>query len=62
MTAGWFEDRIPVGARFFARVQTGPETHPTSCKFGTGSVPGVICGRGETLTRHTLPVPRSKTE
>jgi hypothetical protein len=29
------------GARFFAHVQTGPETHPASCTMGTGSFPGV---------------------
>ena len=28
--------KIPVGARFFAPVQTGPETHPASCTMGTG--------------------------
>jgi hypothetical protein len=34
-------DRIPVGARFFAHVQTGPGAHPASCTMGTGSFPGV---------------------
>jgi hypothetical protein len=34
-------DRMPVGARFFAHVQTGPGTHPTSCTMGTESFPGV---------------------
>src|SRR5215467_10205785 len=34
-------DRIPVGARFFAHVQTGPAAHPASCTMGTGSFPGV---------------------
>ena len=33
--------RIPVGARFSAPVQTGPEAHPASCTMGTGSFPGV---------------------
>jgi hypothetical protein len=33
-----------------------------SCKMGTGSCPGVRCGRGLTLTPHPLLVPRSKTE
>jgi hypothetical protein len=28
-------------ARFFAHVQTGPETHPASCTMGTGSFTGV---------------------
>ena len=31
--------KIPVGARFSSPVQTGPETHPASCKMGTGSFP-----------------------
>jgi hypothetical protein len=34
-------DRIPLGARFFAHVQTGPEAHPASCTMDTGSFPGV---------------------
>jgi hypothetical protein len=34
-------DRISVGARFSAPVQTGPGAHPASCKIGTGSFPGV---------------------
>jgi hypothetical protein len=35
------EKKIPVGARFFAPVQTGPGTHPASSTMGTGSFPGV---------------------
>jgi len=42
--------KIPVGARFFTPVQTGPEAHPASCTMGTGSFLGVSCGRGMTLT------------
>ena len=30
------EDRIPVGARFTAPVQTGPGFHPASYTAGTG--------------------------
>jgi len=30
-----------VGARFYATVQTGPGTHPTSYAMGTGSFLGV---------------------
>ena len=30
----------------FPSVQTGPGAHPSSCKMGTGSLPGVKCGRG----------------
>jgi hypothetical protein len=48
------------GARFSAPVQTGPRVHPSSCKMGTGSFPGVESGRGMTLTPHPLVVPRSK--
>jgi len=33
----WSEDRIPVGARFSAPVQTGPGTHPASYTMGAGS-------------------------
>jgi len=45
--------------RDFPPVQTGPRAHPTSCKMGTGSFPGVKCGRGVLLPTHSLPVPRS---
>jgi hypothetical protein len=34
-------DRILVGARFFAAVQTGPGAHPASCTMAIGSFPGV---------------------
>ena len=34
-------DRIPVGARFSAPVQTGPGVYPASYTMGTGSFPGV---------------------
>ena len=47
-------DRIPVGARFSAPVQTGPGSHPASCTMGTGSLPGVKSGRGVTLTPYPL--------
>jgi hypothetical protein len=40
-------DRIPVGARFSAAVQTGHGAHPASYTMGTGSFPGVMRpGRG----------------
>ena len=46
-------DRIPVGARFSAPVQTGPGAHPASYTRGTGSFPGVKRpGRG---VDHLLP-------
>jgi len=34
-------DRMPVGTRFSAPVQTGPGAHPVFCKMGTGSFQGV---------------------
>jgi len=53
-------DRIPVGARFSARVQTGPGVQPASCIMGTGSFPGMKSGRDVTLTPHTILVPWSR--
>jgi hypothetical protein len=51
--AGWFGDRIPVGATFSAPVQTGCEAHPASYTMRTGSFPGVkLLGRG---VDHTSP-------
>ena len=41
LRAGWSGDRIPVGARISAPVQTGPGAHPASCIIRTGSFPGV---------------------
>ena len=35
------------GARFSSPVQTGPGAHPTSCRMGTGSFPGLKSGRGD---------------
>ena len=48
LRAGRSGDRIPVGARFSAPVQTGPGAHPTSRTMDTGSFPGVN-GRGVVL-------------
>ena len=45
--------------RDFPPVQTGPGAHPAFYKMGTGSFPGVKCGRGVLLTTHPLLVPRS---
>ena len=41
LRAGRSGDRIPVGARFSAPVQTCPGAHPASCTLRTGSFPGV---------------------
>jgi len=60
LRVGRFGDRIPVGARFSAPVQTGPEAQPASCKMGIGSLPGVKSGRGVTATPHPLLVPWSR--
>ena len=60
LRAGRSGDRIPVGARFSAPVQTGPGAHPAFCTIGTGSFPGVKSGRGVTLTPHRLLVPWSR--
>jgi hypothetical protein len=62
IATGYGLDRIESRwrARFSTPVQTGPGTHPVSCTMGTGSFPGVECGRGVTLTPHPLLVLRSK--
>ena len=59
LRAGRSGDRIPVGARLSAPVQTGPGAHPASCTMGTGSFPGVKSGHSVTLTPHPLLVPWS---
>jgi hypothetical protein len=47
LRAGGYGDRIPVGARFSAPVQTGPGAYPTFYTMGTGSFPSVMRrGRG----------------
>ena len=60
MRAGRSGNRLPVGARFSAPVQTGLGAHPASCTMGTGSFPGVKNGRGVTLIPHPLLVPWSR--
>ena len=46
-------DRIPMKARFYASVQTGPGAHPASYTMGTGSFPGVK--RPGRVVDHPLP-------
>jgi hypothetical protein len=53
LQAGRSEDRIPVGARFSAPIQTGLEAHPASDAMGTGSFPGES-SRGVALTTHPI--------
>jgi len=47
------------GRDFSAPVQTGPGAHPATYTIGTGSFPGVRCGRGVLLTTHPLLAPWS---
>ena len=54
LRAGRSGDRISVGMRYSAPVQTGPGAHPASCTMGSGSFPGVKSGQGVTLTPHPL--------
>jgi len=59
LTTGWAVRIESRWGRDFPPVQTGPRANPASCKMGTGSFPGVKCGRGVLLTTHLLLVPRS---
>jgi len=49
----------PGRGEIFCPSRPAPGTHPASCKMGTGSFPGVKCGRGVLLTTHPFLVPRS---
>jgi len=49
----------PGGEEIFRLSRPALGAHPASCKMGTGSFPGVKCGRGVLLTTHPLLVPRS---
>ena len=56
LRAGQSGDRIPVGARFSALVQTGPWFHPASYTIGTCSFLGVKrLGRGIDHPPHLVP-------
>jgi hypothetical protein len=58
---GRFGDRIPVGARFSALVQTVPGVHPASYIMGTGSFQGVK-RPGRSVDHPPLLAPRLKKE
>jgi len=60
LRAGRSWDRIPVGARFSAPVQSGSGAHPSFCTMGTGHFPKVKSGRGVTLTPHPFLVSWSR--
>jgi hypothetical protein len=61
LRAGRSGDRIPLGARFSASVQSGSDAHPASYTMDTGSFPGVKRpGRGVDHPPH--PAPRLKKE
>jgi hypothetical protein len=52
--AGRSGDRTPVGARFFAHIQTDPGAHPASFTMSTESFPGVRrTGRDADHTAHS---------
>jgi hypothetical protein len=59
--AGRSGNRIPVGARFSAPVQTGPEAHPAFYN-GYRFFPGGKVGPGRYADPSPLLVPRSKIE
>jgi hypothetical protein len=49
-------DRILLGARFSALIQTGPGAHPASYTMGAGSFPGIKRpGRGVSHPPHLAP-------
>jgi hypothetical protein len=51
-----YGDRIRVGVKFSASVQTGPGAHPASYTMGTGSFPGAKRpGRGVDHPPHQAP-------
>jgi hypothetical protein len=46
LQAGRSADRIPIRTRFSPTFQTGPGSHPASCKMGAGSRGVKRSGRG----------------
>jgi hypothetical protein len=61
LRAGQSRDRIPVGSRFSALVQTGPEAHSASYTVGIGSFQGEKRPH-MTLTTHPHLAPRLEKE
>jgi len=60
LRSGRSGNRIPLGARFSAPVQTGPGAHAACYAMGTGSFKAVKSSRGVLLTPHPLLVPWSR--
>jgi hypothetical protein len=59
---GLNRDRIPVGARYFALIQTGPWARPASCVMDTRSSSRGWSGWDVVLTTHSHPALRLKKE
>jgi hypothetical protein len=57
-----FGDRIPVGTRFSARVQTGPQALPASCTMGTRCSYRGYSSQGMAFITHSHLAPRLKKE
>jgi hypothetical protein len=55
-------DRIPVGVRYSAPVETGPGDHTASCTMSAGSLSRRQWGRGVVLTTHHHLAPRLNKE
>ena len=63
LRVGLSGDRIPVWGEIFRTCPDRPCGAPSLLYDGYRvSLPGVMCGRGVTLTPHPLLVPRSKME
>jgi len=52
LRAGRSGDQIPVDARYFAPLQTGPGAHPATGTLCTGSLSQGYSHRGVALTTH----------
>ena len=60
--AGWSRDRIPVGERFSAAVQSGPGFHPASHMMDTGSLAREMKRPGLSVENHPYLAVRLKKE